>query len=103
MGDTPESAHGAVWSHPSDPKSIQVAVMPSGESERIRDLEEGQRRHERQLDDHEEVMGGIETHLKAVVDQITKFKSYFLVGLVIIFGGTANGGKLVELIGKLFA
>lgn len=104
MPEQGKETHGAMWSK-DDPQPTPIHIMNIGstEADRIRDLEEGHRDHEFQLKEHGQVLSDIRRHLGELVDRVDKFRLYFLLTAVIIFGGTDNGGKLVELIGKLFA
>jgi hypothetical protein len=89
------------WQPNQEPVPVQVAVVHS-DPDRIRDLEEGQRQHATQLADHENVLKDIRLHLEELVSQFSKLRVTGLIAVLIIFGGTQNGEKLVKLLGGLF-
>jgi hypothetical protein len=94
---------GATWSKDAPPTPVQVTlVSPDSPTERIRNLEEGQRSHSTQLQEHGRVLDDIRDHLEALVDQFTKLRTAGIIGIVVVFGGTANGEKLVNLLSGLF-
>jgi hypothetical protein len=98
-----EASHKATaWQPGQEPVPVQVAVVHS-DPDRIRDLEEGQRDHTKRLDDHENVLKDIRAHLAELVAQFSKLRVTGLIAVVVIFGGTQNGEKLVKLLGGLFA
>ena len=99
-----EDTHqGVEWSPGETPRPVSVAVVQHGptDNERIRDLEEGQRKHDTMLQDHSKVLESINEHLEKLSEQVGKFSTRFIVAVIVIFGGTQNGEEIAKLVASL--
>lgn len=79
-----------------------IAQAEVAAAERIARLETSQAYSEKTLEQHAAVHAKLAGSMDALVASLSSMKRNLVIATIVLFGGTANGGKLAETVASLF-